>query len=178
MLLNELNLKALNVSAETVLPLSKNINVEGYEITFNVTHFQSGFGSGKKTVISGSITRKDNGTEKVVENADIEKVRRVVSSLCELTSSGRTTERKPRALKVDTEVKKVSDTLKVVRRLYTSSSWVRIDINKLRAEFKSARQIDREKQQKALQEKAVAPILERVARLSPEERALLVASLQ
>ena len=145
MLLSELNLRALNVSAESVLPVEQVANVEGYEVTFKITAFQSGYGSGKKSVISGSVKRADNGTEKPLENADIEKVRRVVASLCELTNSGRTTERKPRAQKkVEekiSEVEKLRQALAVVRRL--PKEWIKIDANKLRTAFMDARKKDR-----------------------------------
>ena len=178
MLLSELNLKALNISAESVLPMSVNASIEGKEITFKITGFQSRFGSGKKTVISGSITRADNDTKKIIENADIEKVRRVCASLCELTSSGRTSERKSRAPKEQTEVKKISDTLKVARRLFLSNEWVTIDARKLRATFWLARQNDRLKKEKELKERELAPLLKKVAKLSDEARALFLASLQ
>lgn len=182
MLLSELNLRYLSVSAESVLPVVRHANVEGYEIAFNVTAFQSGFGSGKKTVISGTITRADNGTKKMLENADIEKVRRVVASLCELTATGRTSERKPRAPKEQTEVAKLRASLAVARRLCTfnefENSWVKIDARALRAHFKLARKEDREKARKALQARAVDPLLAKIEKLSPEERALLLASLQ
>ena len=182
MLLSELNLRYLSVSAASVLPVVRRANVEGYEIEFKVTAFQSGYGSGKKTVISGSIARADNDTKKLIECADIEKVRRVVASLCELTSSGRTTERKPRAPKEQTEVAKLRASLAVARRLCTfnefENSWLIIDAKALRAHFRLARKEDREKASEALKARAVAPILEKVAKLSPEERALLLASLQ
>ena len=178
MLLNELNLKALNVSAESVLPVVKTLNVEGRELEFKITAFQTGFGSGKKSVISGSIKRADNGTEKLIENADIEKVRRVVASLCELSKSGRTTERKPRKSKEQTEVEQLRQNLAVARRLCQSHTWIEIDTKKLRSSFWAARQTDRKNKQEALTARAVAPILERVAKLSAEERALLLASLQ
>ena len=145
MLLNELNLKALNVSAQSVLPLNATFCVEGKELNFIVSAYQSGFGSGKKSVISGSITRADNGTKKVIENADIEKVRRVCASLCELTSSGRTTERKPRTKKAVeenfSEVEKLRQALAVARRL--PQQWVTINANQLRAAFINARKKDR-----------------------------------
>ena len=147
MLLNEFNLKALNVSAESVLPVSKIVSVEGYEITLNVTAFQTGYGSGKKTVISGSVLRKDNGVEKLFENADIEKIRRVVASLCDLTQNGRTTNRKPRAMKEQTEVEKLRASLAVARRL--PNEWITIDANKLRAAFLDARKKDKAPQELA-----------------------------
>lgn len=178
MLLNELNFRALGVSAESMLPVEKNLCVEGQEITFKITAFQSGYGSGKKSVISGSIKRTDNGTEKVIENADIEKLRRVVASLCELTTSGRTTERKPRAVKGKTEVEKLRDSLAVARRLSQLNIWVSFDVNLLRAAFRHAHQADRETARKALQARAVDPLLSKIAKLSAEERALLLASLQ
>ena len=180
MLLQELKFKALNVNAESVLPVNSTLNVEGFEITFRITAFQSGFGSGKKTVISGSIKRMDNGTEKLIENADVEKVRRVVSSLCELTTSGRISERKPRTPKGTSEVDKLRQSLAVARRLCQLNSWVKLDMNELRIAFKRARKEDREREQKALQVRAIAPILEKIekAKLSDEARALLLASLQ
>ena len=151
MLLSELNLRALNVNAESVLPMVKNLAIEGVEVEFKIAAFQSGFGSGKKTVISGSVKRADNGTEKVLENADIEKVRRVVASLCELTSSGRTSERKPRAKKeVEVkilEVEKMRQALAVARRL--PREWVSINADKVRAAFKEARKKDRAPQRLA-----------------------------
>ena len=141
MLLSELNLRYLSVSAESILPVVRRANVEGREIEFKVTAFQSGYGSGKKSVISGSVKRADNGTEKLIECADIEKVRRVVASLCELTSSGRTSERKPRAPKGQSEVEKLRQALAVARRL--PKEWVKIDPNKLRSAFIDARKKDR-----------------------------------
>ena len=151
MLLSELNLRYLSVSAESVLPVVRLANVEGNEITFKITAFQSGFGSGKKSVISGSVKRADNGTEKPLENADIEKVRRVVASLCELTSSGRTSARKPRTPKVSevkiSEVEKLKQNLAVARRL--PKEWIKIDPNKLRDAFIDARKKDRAPQRLA-----------------------------
>ena len=176
MLVSELNLKALNINASSVLPVCQTLNVEGHEIEFKITDFRTGFGSGKKSVISGSIKRLDNNTKKSLENADIEKVRRVVSSLCELTQSGRTTERKPRTSKEQTEVDKLRQNLAVARRL--PKEWCKIDTNNWKQAFKDAREMDRENVRKALQARAVAPILERVAKLNDEERALLLASLQ
>ena len=174
MLLQELNLKALKVNAQSVLPVNSTLNVEGRELVFTVTAFQTGFGSGKKTVVSGSIKRVDNNTTKVLENSDIEKIRRVVSSLCELTTSGRVKERKPRTK--DTKVEKLRQSLAVARRL--PKEWTIIDAKKLRAAFKEARLTDRERAKDALKARAVAPILQRVAKLSNEERALLLAALQ
>lgn len=175
MLLNELNLRAINVSASQVLPMSSTINVEGRELVFTITAFQSGFGSGKKTVVSGSIKRVDNGIQKLFENADIEKIQRVVSSLCELTTSGRVKERKPRA-KENSKIETLKQALAVARRL--PKDWTIIDAEKLREAFKAARKKDRENRQEALKARAVAPILQRVAKLSNEEKALLLASLQ
>ena len=176
MLLNELNLKALNINAQTILPVEQTINVEGKELKIKIVNFQSNYGSGKKSVISGSIHRADNDTTKLIENADVEKVRRVVASLCELTTSGRTSGRKPRTPKEQTEVDKLRQSLAVARRL--PKQWVKIDTTILRAFFKEARQIDREKAREALKEKAVTPLLAKIEKLSPEERALLLASLQ
>ena len=119
MLLRELNLKALNINAESVLPVKKSINVEGKELIFNITSFQSGYGSGKKSVISGTISLNDtNHTIITLENSDIESIRRKIAKLLGLKSSN--SERKPRA---------------------------------------------------------VDPLLSKIARLTPEERALLLAAL-
>ena len=73
-------------------------------------------------------------------------MRRIVASLCELTSSGRTSERKPRAPKAVVEVKiseveKLRQALAVARRL--PKEWIRIDPNKLRAAFIGARKKDK-----------------------------------
>ena len=176
MVLNELNLKALNINAESVLPVEKIVNVEGKEVLFKITAFQSGYGSGKKSVVSGSVKRVDNATEKLIENADVEKLRRVVSSLCELSASGRTSERKPRTPKEMSEVEKLRQNLAVARRL--PKEWVKIDAAKLSTAFKAARESDRAKAREALREKAVTPLLAKIEKLSPEERALLLASLQ
>ena len=176
MLLNELNLKALNVSAQSVLPVEQVANVEGYEVTFKITAFQSGYGSGKKTVVSGMVSLNDaNHTSTELKNSDIESIRRKVAKLIGLKN---TSERKPRTPKEISVVKQVSDTLAIARRALAKNDWLTIDAEKLRAAFKIARQIDRENARKALQARAVAPILEKVAKLSPEERALLLASLQ
>ena len=176
MLLSELNLKALNVNASSVLPVEKNINVEGFEITFRISAFASGYGSGKKTVVSGSIKRADNGTEKLFEFADIEKLRRVCASLCELTTSGRTTERKPRTPKEQSEVDKLRQSLAVARRL--PKEWCKIDTNELRIAFKRARKTDLKNVKEAIIKRNVSPLLEKVAKLSDEERTLFLASLQ
>lgn len=178
MLLNDLNLKALNVSAFSELPKIKNINIEGYEIEFKITAFQSSFGSGKKTVISGTARRVDNNTTIEYENADVEKLRRGISKLCELTQSGRSSGRKSRAPKDSTKVDELKKTLAVVRRVRSSSCWLEIDTKKLRAAFKVARKEDRERAKEALKERAVSPLLAKIEKLSPEERALLIASLQ
>ena len=180
MLLSELNLKALNVSAESVLPVEKSVNVEGYEVTFKIAAFQSGYGSGKKSVISGMVSLNDaNHTSTNLENSDIENIRRKVAKLMGLKT---TSERKPRAPKEQTEVAKLRASLAVARRICPfnefANSWLIIDAKALRAHFRLARKEDREKARKALQARAVDPILEKVAKLSPEERALLLASLQ
>ena len=180
MLLNELNLRSLGVNAESVLPVEKNLNIEGYEITFKITAFQSGFGSGKKSVISGMVSLNDaNHTSTTLENSDIESIRRKVAKLVGLKT---TSERKPRAPKEQTEVEKLRQNLAVARRLCTfnefENPWVKIDAKALRAHFKLARKEDRENARKALQARAVDPLLAKIEKLSPEERALLLASLQ
>ena len=174
MLLNELNMKALNVSAESVLPVEQIINVEGKMLKIRVIDFKTGYGSGKKSVVSGSISLNDtNHTSTEMNNNDIETIRRKVSKLLGLKT---TSNRKPRSVKEQTEVEKLRQNLAVARRL--PKQWININIEVLRAFFKEARQTDREKAKEALQARAVAPILEKVAKLSAEERALLLASLQ
>ena len=175
MLLNEMNLKALCVNAESVFPVEKVLNVEGYEVTFKITAFQSGFGSGKKSVISGEVLRKDTGILFVLENSDIEVIRRKVAKLIGLKN---TSERKTRTPKGSTKVEELKKTLAVARRVRSSCCWIDINTNKLRTAFKAARQEDRENARKALQARAVDPLLSKIAKLSPEERALLLASLQ
>ena len=180
MLLNELNLKALNVSAESVLPLLTSINVEGFIVEFKITAFASGFGSGKKTVISGTISLNDtNHTSTELNNSDIESVRRKVAKLIGLKN---TSERTPRTPKEQTEVNKLRQSLAVARRLCPfnefANPWLIIDAKVLRTYFKLARKEDRKKAQEALKEKAVNPLLAKIEKLSPEERSLLLASLQ
>ena len=180
MLLNELNLKALNVNATSVLPVEQVVNVEGYEITFKITAFQSGHGSGKKSVVSGMVSLNDtNNTSTELNNSDIESIRRKVAKLLGLKS---TSERKPRTPKVNTEVEKLRASLAVARRICPfnefAKSWLIIDTKILREYFKIARKEDRENARKALQARAVDPLLTKIAKLSPEERALLLASLQ
>ena len=139
MLLNELNIKTLSVNAESVLPVEKVLNVEGREVNFKITAFQSGFGSGKKTVISGIISLNDtNHTSRELKNSDIETIRRKVSKLLGLKT---TSERKPHTPKELTEVEKLKQSLAVARRL--PKEWCKIDTEKLRTAFKDARKKDR-----------------------------------
>ena len=180
MLLNELNLKALNINASSVLPVSKTLNIEGRELELKITAFASGYGSGKKSVISGTISLKDaNNTSTTLENSDIESIRRKVSKLLGLKN---TSERKPRAPKEQSEVEKLRQNLAVARRLCPynifANSWLIIDAPALRKHFKAARKADRARAKEALKEKAVNPLLAKIEKLSPEERALLLASLQ
>lgn len=143
MLINELNLRALNISADSVLPMCQTLNVEGRELEFKITHFQSGFGSGRKTVISGTISLNDeNHTSIALENSDIESIRRKVSKLCGLKASN---ERKPRKLKdqsviVKTEVEKLRDSLAVARRL--PKEWVTINTAGVWKAYQKAKQLD------------------------------------
>ena len=178
MLLNELNLKALNISASSVLPVYVTLNIEGKELEFKITAFQTGFGSGKKSVISGFIKRANNNTTKLIENADIEKVRRVCASLCELTQRERTIERKSRAVKEQTEVEKLRASLAVARRL--PKDWITIDAAAVWKAYKEAKYRDRQEHIKKVRQAEVTPILKQIekAKLSDEARALLLASLQ
>ena len=142
MLLSELNLKALNVNAQSVLPMVKNLAIEGVEVELKIIAFASGFGKGKKTVVSGSVRRPDTGTIFDFVTLDIERLRSVIAKLLGLKS---TSERKPRAPKVSevkiSEVEKLRQALAVARRL--PKEWVTINPNKLRAAFIDARKKDR-----------------------------------
>ena len=145
MLLNELNLRALNISASSILPTEKVINVEGKDLTFKITAFVSAFGSGKKTVVSGIISMNDNNnTTTDFENSDIETLRRKVSKFIGLKN---TSERKPRAPKEQTEIAKLRQNLAVARRL--PKEWVTIDAAKLRTAFRDARKKDKAPQKLA-----------------------------
>ena len=147
-------------------------------MNFNITAFASGYGSGKKTVVSGSVKRVDNDTQKLFEYSDIEKLRRIISSLCELSASGRTTERKPRAVKEQTEVDKLRQNLAVARRL--PKEWVTIDAAAVWRAYKDAKYIDRQERIRKIRQEEVTPLLKKIekAKLSDEARALLLASLQ
>ena len=174
MLLNELNFKALNINASSVLPFEQIVNIEGKELKIKIVNFQSNYGSGKKTVISGTISLKDaNNTSTTLENSDIESIRRKVSKLLGLKN---TSERKPRTTKEQTEVEKLRQNLAVARRL--PKEWVKIDAAAVWKAYQDAKKADKEREQKALKEKAVNPLLERINKLTDEERALLLASLQ
>ena len=174
MLLQELNMKALNVSAESVFPVCVTLNIEGKEVTFKITSFLSGYGSGKKSVISGTISLNDaNHTSTEIENFDIEAVRRTIARLLGLKN---TSERKPRAPKERTKVEELRQLLAVARRL--PKAWVKIDAAAVWKAYQEAKAQDAKKAQDALKEKAVNPLLSKIAKLSAEERALLLASLQ
>ena len=170
MLLSELNLKALNVNAESVLPMEQIIDVEGKRLKIKIVDFQSRYGSGKKSVVSGTISLDDiNKTTVELNNCDIETVRRKISKLLGLKSKPRTTQ---------TEVEKLRQSLGVARRLCDTNPWLIINAPALRAHFKIARKKDLKNKEEALKARAVNPILVKVAKLSAEERALLLASLQ
>lgn len=142
MLLNELNLKALAVNAQSVLPIEKILNVEGRELKFKITAFQNRFGSGKKSVISGSVSLNDeNHTSIALENYDIEEIRRKVSKLCGLkTSSARKSRAPKEPVIVKTEVEKLRDSLAVARRL--PKEWVTINTAVVWKAYQKAKQLD------------------------------------
>ena len=178
MILNELNLKALNVSAVSVLPVFTTLNIEGKELNFNITAFASGYGSGKKTVVSGTVECKGTNTKFFFENSDIEKLRRFAGTAAGVSKNGRFKSGTLRAPRTITEVKKLSEPFKTARAVVSKCNWIKLDTEELRTAFKRAREIDRETKQKALQARAVDPLLAKIAKLSAEERALLLASLQ
>ena len=176
MLLSELNMKALNVSAESVLPLSTSVNIEGFIVEFKITAFVSGFGSGKKSVISGTISLNDaNHTGTELNNSDIETIRRKVKKLLGLKT---TSERKPRTPKEQTEVEKLRQSLAVARRL--PKTWVKIDAAAVWKAYQEAKYMDRQEHIKKIRQEEVTPLLKKIAKakLSDEARALLLASLQ
>ena len=174
MLLQELNLKALNVSASSVFPFSTSVCVEGKELNFTINEFKTGYGSGKKSVISGKVSLNDtNHTSTTLENADIESIRRKVAKLLGLKN---TSERKPRTPKEQSEVEKLRQALAVARRL--PKEWLTIDAAAVWKAYQEAKAQDAKKAKEALKEKAVNPLLAKIEKLSAEERALLLASLQ
>lgn len=141
MLLNELNLRALAVNAQSVLPIEKIFNVEGRELKFKITAFQNRFGSGKKSVISGSVSLNDeNHTSIALENSDIEEIRRKVSKLCGLKTSSARKSRAPKEPVVKTEVEKLRDSLAVARRL--PKEWVTINTAGVWKAYQKAKQLD------------------------------------
>lgn len=172
MLLSELNLKALNINAQSVLPVEQTIDVEGKELKIKIVNFQSGFGSGKKTVVSGSASYGNTTYEFI--NKDVVGFRASVAKTLGIKNTAKVS--KIHTTKEKTEVEKLRASLAVARHL--PQQWVKIDVVTLRAFFKEARAVDRAKAKEALKEKAVTPLLAKIEKLSPEERALLLASLQ
>lgn len=172
MLLSELNLKALNINAQTVLPVEQSIDVEGKVLKIKIVNFQSNYGSGKKSVVSGSASYGNTTYEFI--NKDVIGFRASVAKTLGIKNTAKVT--RIHTTKGQSEVDKLRQSLAVARRL--PSQWVKIDTTVLRAFFNEARKTDRENARKALQARAVAPLLEKVAKLTPEERALLLASLQ
>ena len=172
MLLSELNLKALNINASSVLPFEQIINVEGKELKIRVIDFKSNYGSGKKTVISGSASYGNTVYEFV--NKDVIGFRASVAKTLGIKNTAKVS--RIHTPKGSTEVEKLRQSLAVARRL--PQQWIKIDVITLRAFFKEARQTDRERAKEALKEKAVNPLLAKIEKLSAEERALLLASLQ
>ena len=150
MLLSELNLKALNINAQTILPVEQIIDVEGKVLKIRVINFQSNYGSGKKTVVSGTISLNDaNHTSTELNNSDIEALRRKVARLIGLKNTG---DRKPRKPKEQTEViksevEKLRDSLAVARRL--PKGWINFNAKEIRQAFKDARKKDRAPQKLA-----------------------------
>ena len=138
-----------------------------------IVNFQSNYGSGKKTVVSGSASY-GNTTYNFI-NKDITGLRVSVAKTLGIKNTAKVTTR-IRTLKERTKVEELKSTLAVARRL--PKKWVKIDIKELRTAFKDARMTDRKNKQEALKEKAVSPLLAKIAKLSDEERALLLASLQ
>lgn len=172
MLLSELNLKALNINAQTVLPVEQSIDVEGKVLKIKIVNFQSNYGSGKKTVVSGSASYGNTTYEFI--NKDVIGFRASVAKTLGIKNTAKVT--RIRAPKEQSEVEKLRQLLAVARRL--PNQWVKIDVITLRAFFKEARDTDRENARKALQARAVDPLLAKIEKLTPEERALLLASLQ
>ena len=174
MLLQELNLKALNVNAQTILPVEQTINIEGKLLKIKIVNFQSKYGSGKKSVVSGSASYGNTTYEFI--NKDVIGFRASVAKTLGIKNTAKVT--RIHTTKGQSEVEKLRASLAVARRLCASHTWVEVDAKKLRSSFWAARQTDRKKAQDALKEKAVNPLLAKIEKLTPEERALLLASLQ
>lgn len=178
MLLSELNLKALNINAQTVLPVEQSIDVEGKVLKIKIVNFQSNYGSGKKSVVSGSASYGNTTYEFI--NKDVIGFRASVAKTLGIKNTAKVT--RIRASKEQTEVEKLRQSLAVARRLCPfnefSNPWLIINVKALRAHFRLARKEDRIKAQEALKARAVDPLLAKIEKLTPEERALLLASLQ
>ena len=172
MLLSELNLKALNINASSVLPFEQIVNIEGKELKIQIVNFQSNYGSGKKTVVSGSASYGNTTYEFI--NKDVIGFRASVAKVLGLKNTAKVT--RIRAVKEQTEVEKLRQALAVARRL--PKEWTKIDAAAVWRAYQKAKETDRKNAREALKARAVAPILEKVAKLSAEERALLLASLQ
>ena len=172
MLLSELNLKALNINASSVLPFEQIVNIEGKELKIKIVNFQSNYGSGKKTVVSGSASYGNTTYEFI--NKDITGFRASVAKTLGIKNTAKVS--RISTIKEQTEVDKLRQNLAVARRL--PKEWIKIDTAAVWKAYQDAKKADKEREQKALKEKAVSPLLAKIEKLSPEERALLLASLQ
>ena len=172
MLLSELNLKALNINAQSVLPVEQTIDVEGKVLKIKIVNFQSNYGSGKKSVVSGSASYGNTTFEFM--NKDVIGFRASVAKTLGLKNTAKVT--RIHTTKGQSEVEKLRQSLSVARRL--PKEWVKIDTAAVWKAYQEAKTQDAKKAQDALKEKAVNPLLVKIAKLSEEERALLLASLQ
>lgn len=143
MLLNELNLKALNINTQTILPVEQIIDVEGKVLKIKIVNFQSNYGSGKKTVVSGSASYGNTTYEFI--NKDVIGLRASVAKTLGIKNTAKVT--RIRTPKETTEVDKLRQSLALARRL--SKEWITIDAPKLRTAFKDARKKDRAPQKLA-----------------------------
>ena len=172
MLLSELNLKALNVSAQSILPVEQTIAVEGKVLKIKIVNFQSNYGSSKKSVVSGSASYGNTTYEFM--NKDVIGLRASVAKTLGITNTAKVN--RIHTTKGQSEVEKLRQALTVARRL--PKMWVKIDAAAVWKAYQEAKAQDAKKAQDALKEKAVSPLLAKIEKLSPEERALLLASLQ
>ena len=174
MLLSELNFKALNVSTSSVLPLCTTLNIEGKELKIKIVNFQSNYGSGKKTVVSGSASYGNTTCEFI--NKDITGFRASVAKALGIKNTAKVS--RIHTTKEQTEVNKLRQSLAVARRL--PKEWVNINAAALWKAYQEAKHIDRQEHIKQIRQEKVDPILKQIekAKLSDEARALLLASLQ
>ena len=174
MLLSELNLKALNINAQTILPVEQTIDVEGKVLKIKIVNFQSNYDKKKKTVVSGSASYGNTTYEFM--NKDVTGFRASVAKALGIKNTAKVS--RIHTLKEQTEVDKLRQNLAVARRL--PKEWVKIDAAAVWKAYKEAKYTDRQERIKKIRQEEITPLLKQIekAKLSDEARALLLASLQ